>query len=591
MRDTTRRYIICLFLLATLLASACKTSTPSTTTNTNIPDNPREKVAGTRGGSITYRLTSPPKTFNYLMAGEEPTLIVAFFLIGGRLVEFDHDAQRYVPGLAEAWKMNDDGKNLEVTLRDGLKFSDGSPITSDDVKFTLTALYDARTASPIFRDAMMVGGRPIEISVVDARHLRLIFPEFTVTPESYLSNLAVLPRRALEEDFKKGTIKDAYGLAQDPKGIVTAGAFTVESSQPGERVTLRRNPNYWKKDQAGTGLPYLDTLVIEVVAEANAALARLNQGGLDVIDRLRPTDYASLRAAQGTVRAYDLGPGLNTDHLWFNLNPNERDGKPVVDPIKLAWFTDARFRRAVSHAIDRDSIASSILQGLGTPLYGFVSPGNRAWAAQGLLPRTDYDLERARALLREAGFQTRGSQDAPELYDGKGNRVEFTCIVPVENEPRVKMAAVIQEDLARLGIRMQVAPIEFQALTARWQQSFDYDAVLLGTVVTEPDPSSYANYLISNSPSHPWYPKQAKPATEWEARLDQLLSEMAREKDTERRKSIFLEVQKILAEQLPAIPIIARHVTAAANTRVGNYRPSTLVPYSLWNAEELFVKK
>lgn len=589
MRHATRRYVIILLLLAAVSSSACKTGTQTTTTQIK-QDTPREKVAGTRGGSITYRLTSPPKTFNYLMAGEEPTLIVSFFLIGGRLVEFDHDAQRYVPGLAEAWQMNDDGKSLDLTLREGLKFSDGSPITADDVKFTFTTLYDNRTASPIFRDAMMIGGRPIEVSVVDARNLRLVFPEFTVTPESYLSNLAVLPRRALEEDFKKGTIKDAYALTQDPKQIVTAGAFTVEASQPGERVTLRRNPNYWKKDQAGTELPYLDTLVIEVVADANAALARLNQGGLDVIDRLRPTDYASLRSAQGNVRAYDLGPGLNTDHLWFNLNPNERDGKPVVDPVKLAWFTDARFRRAVSHAIDRDSIASSILQGLGTPLYGFVSPGNRAWAAQGL-PRTEYDLEKARALLREAGFQTRGAQDAPELYDAKGNRVEFTTIVPVENEPRVKMAAIIQEDLARLGIRMQVAPIEFQALTARWQQSFDYDAVLLGTVVTEPDPSSYANYLVSNSPSHPWYPKQAKPATEWEARLDQLLAEMAREKDAERRKAIFHEMQKILAEQLPVIPIIARHVTAAANTRVGNYRPSTLVPYSLWNAEELFVRK
>lgn len=518
--------------------------------------------------------------------------MVSYFLLGARLVEFDQDQQRHVPGLAESWKWADDKRTLEVTLRGGLKFSDGHPLTADDVLFTMRALYDERTASPLFRDPMMVGGRPIETSVVDPLHVRMVFPETVAAPEGYLFNVAVLPRHALEDSFNKGTLKDSWGITADPRTIITAGPFIVESVTPGERVELKRNPNYWKKDSAGNALPYLDSLVIVVVDDANNAITRLQQNSLDIVDRIRPTDYAALRSSQSSssARAYDLGPGLNTDHIWFNQNDGMQNGKPIVDPVKRAWFSDVRFRRAISYAIDRNSIAQTNLQGLATPLYGFVSTGNRAWGVSDI-PRTEYSLEKARALLLEAGFTLRGAADAPELVDAKGNRVEFTLIVPTENQPRKEMAAVIQQDLMKLGINMQIAPIEFQALTARWTQSYDYDAILLGLAVTDPDPSSYASFLQSSSSNHQWYPKEPKPATDWEARLDELAAAQAHETDTERRKAIFRDTQNIMAEQLPVIPIVARHITTAANTRVGNYRPGTILPYSLWNAEELFVKQ
>src|SRR5262249_34125220 len=260
-------------------------------------------------------------------------------------------------------------------------------------------------------------------------HLRLVFPVVVAAPENYLSLLAVLPRHVLEASLDKGALRDAYGLTADPQGIVTAGAFAAESALPGERVTLKRNPHYWKKDQAGTSFPYLDRLVIEVVKDANNTFTQLQQGSLDIYDRLRPADYASLRSQPGATRLFDLGPGLSDDHLWFNLNDGELNGRPMVDPVKRAWFNDVRFRRAVSHAIDRQTIATITLQGLATPLYGFVSPGNRVWAGADL-PRAAYDLDRARALLREAGFTTRGPTARPAFSHAKGARAEFTMIVP-----------------------------------------------------------------------------------------------------------------------------------------------------------------
>jgi peptide/nickel transport system substrate-binding protein len=586
-----RSLIASLLIAALLCMCACQTPQPATNdANANQKPALKEKVAGTRGGSLTYRLTSPPKTFNYLLAADEPSNFVAFFLMGSRLVELDHDTQTYVPALAESWKLSDDELGVEVVLRDGLKFSDGRALTSEDVAFTFRALYDERVASPIYRDAMLIGGKPIAVTVTDPRRFRLGFAEAIAVPENYMSNLSVLPRHVLEPELDKNTFNKAYSVTGDPAGMITAGAFTIESYTPGERFTLKRNAHYWKRDAQGNALPYLDSLILEVVPDENNAVARLGQGTLDIIDRIRPVDHANLRAGQATARSYDLGPGLYADNLWFNMNAAQREGgQPIVDPVKLAWFNDVRFRRAVSHAIDRESIATNTWQGLATPLYNFVSSGNRVWAAPDV-PRTEYDLERARALLREAGFNFRGAENAPELVDAKGNRVEFTIIAPASNEVRLKSAIVIQEDLKKLGMNVQVAPIDNAQLSARIGSSYDYEAVLFGTSATEPDPSSYTDMLRSDSGHHLWHPNQKKPATDWEARLDELNTRQAHEVDRERRRAIFRDIQFLMAENMPLIPIVTRHIAVAANPRVHNYRPSPLPPFSLWNAEELFVK-
>jgi peptide/nickel transport system substrate-binding protein len=584
MRFTTLRLLALPALVALVwTTSACRSCGPVS-----------ERAGSRRGGKIIYRVSSAPATFNYLQASDENSLIVSLYLMGGRLIEFDHKNQQYVPGLAESLRRLDDGRTVELTLRDGIKFSDGHPITAEDVIFTLRAIYDERTASPIFRDAMMIGNRQIEASIPDGtdgqsgRRLRFVFPDVVASPENYLSNLAVLPRHVLAADFDRGALREAYGLTADPSRVVTAGAFAVESATPGERVTLKRNPHYWKKDAAGAPLPRLDQLVIEVVKDANNAFARLQQGSVDIYERLRPADYAELRSQPGVTKISDLGPGLQIDHLCFNLNEGEIKGGAAHNTIKRAWFNNTRFRQAVSSAIDRQTIASVTLQGLATPLYGFVSPGNRKWVAADL-PPIAHDLERSLALLREAGFTTRGPQDRQELYDAKGNRVEFTLITPSTNQPRKDMAIVIQEDLSRLGIRVQVAPIDGGEFLRRTTESYDYEAAILAAAPSEPDPSAYTNFLSSSSPSNPWRQKQSKPATAWEARIDDLLAKQVRETNPDRRRAVFNEIQRILAEQLPIIPIVTRHICVAANQRVGDHNPSAIFPFSLWNPEELFI--
>jgi len=574
------------FLLLPLLFSCRQPPASNTTTGTARPE---QRGIGTRGGKLVYRLPSPPKTFNYLLANDESSILPAFFLLNSRLVEFDHSTQTYVPGLAEAWTTSSDRRSVDIRLRDGLKFSDGQPLTSSDVAFTVEATYDERNKGGVFGDALLINGKPILVKVIDDRNLQFLLPEPIAAPDNYLYNIAVLPRHALEADQKAGLFSEAWKITAPPASVVSSGPFVVESAAAGERIVLKRNPYYWKHDAQGTPLPYLDELTLAIVPDANQARVGLDQATIDIVDRMRPTDYASLLNAGGPVRAFDLGPGLGVDYIWFNLNPTKADGTRL-NPVKSAWFSDTRFRRAVSMAVDRDSIARSTLQGLATPIYGIVSPANRIWSNPDL-PKIAYDLGHAASLLQEAGFNKRGAADAPELFDAQGNRVEFSLLVPAESEPRKLMAAVIQEDLAKLGIKMQVVPIEFSAVTNAWTKSYDYDAILLGLSLTDLEPSTYANLMLSSGEVHQWRPNQKSPATEWEARIDQLFAEQARESDPEKRKLKFREIQRIVADASPVIPIVARHVVSAANSHVGNFSPSPMFPYSLWNAEELFIKQ
>jgi peptide/nickel transport system substrate-binding protein len=577
---------LAVFLLLPLLFSCRQPPASNTTTGAAKPE---QRTIGTRGGKLVYRVSSPPKTFNYLLANDEPSILTAFLLLNSGLVAFDHSTQTYVPGLAEAWTMGADHRSVDIRLRDGLRFSDGHPLTSSDVAFTLEAIYDERSKAEVFRDALLINGKPISVKVLDDRNLQFVFPETIASPDTYLYNISVLPRHALEPEQKAGRLSEAWKITASPPSVISSGPFVVASAAAAERIVLKRNPYYWKRDAQGTQLPYLDELTLEVVPDPNQTRARLDQAALDIVDRIRPTDYASLLNAGGPVRAFDLGPGLGVDYIWFNLNPAKADGTPT-NPAKLALFSDARFRKAVSMAVDRDSIARSTLQGLATPLYGVVSPANRIWANPDL-PKIPYDLVQAASLLQEAGFTKRGTAAAPELIDAQGNRVEFSLLVPAENEPRKLMAAVIQEDLAKLGIKMQVVPIEFAAITNAWTKSYEYDAILLGLSVTDLEPSTYANLMLSSGEAHQWRPNQKSPSTDWETKVDQLFAEQARESDFEKRKARFYELQRIVADASPVITIVTRHVVSAANSRVGNFSPSPIFPYSMWNADELFIKQ
>jgi len=257
---------------------------------------------------------------------------------------------------------------------------------------------------------------------------------------------------------------------------------------------------------------------------------------------------------------------------------------------KEKWFREAKFRQAVSAAIDRKAIVRLVYQGRGAELWGPITPGNRRWV-NASIPRPSRSLEGARSLLKEAGFSWTSRPNGESiLQDSDGKPVEFSIITSSSNADRTKMATLIQDDLKQLGIHVQVVPLEFRSLLDRVTQTKEYDACILAIASFDADPNSDINVWPSDGGMHFWNPSQAHPATPWEAEIDRLMREQLIATGCEPRKKLFDRVQEILAEEQPMIFLASPDILVGAKNSVGNFHPAVLEPYVLWNVEQLYFK-
>jgi len=288
--------------------------------------------------------------------------------------------------------------------------------------------------------------------------------------------------------------------------------------------------------------------------------------------------FASL--PPGRYAAADLGPGLEYNFLFFN----QSDGQTGPLAARQAWFRQENFRHAISAAIDREAIVKLVYRGRGEPLWGPVTSGNAAWR-NGSIPRLPRSVERARQLLRDAGFTWR--QDGA-LVDRTETPVEFNIIVSSSRPERNQMATLIQNDLASIGIRVTVSQLEFGAFVARVTRTRDFDACINGIANVDADPNPEVNVWLSSGTLHLWNPGQAKPATPWEAEIDRLMRGQMTAPTVADRKRMFDKVQALLAEHEPMIFLASPHILVAAKPTLGNFQPAVLPHYALWNVDELY---
>jgi len=541
------------------------------------PGDPR-----TPGGRLVVGLTAEPKTLNPVTNSDAASRDVI-----GRttacLVCIDRDTQRTTPGLAKSWAVSEGGRRITLVLRQGIRFSDGHPFDADDVVFSFAAYQDERSHSPQ-RDLLFVGGKPIRATRVDAYTVAFDMAEPYAVAERLFDGVAVLPRHLLEAKFREGKLAEAWGLGTPPAEMAGLGPFRVKSYAPGDRLVLERNPYYFKADRAGTRLPYLDELLLLVVPSEDAQLVRFQAGETDLVGRVGPDSFEVL-AKDSSARGYsvrDLGPGLEYSFLFFNLGEPEK--RPDGLEQRQAWWKDVLFRRAVSLALDREGMVRLAFAGRATALAGHVTPGNKLWRNEAI-PAPRRSLDDARALLRRAGFSWR---DDGSLVDAAGRPVAFSIVTNASNTARVKMATIAQDDLAELGMKVSVAPLEMRAVIDRVLQTRDYDACLLALGGGgDADPNVEMNVWLSSGPTHLWNPGQAKPATPWEAEIDRLMRLQVVTMRHEERKKLYDRVQELVVENLPVLPLVAPHVVVAGKDALAGLRPAILAPYVLWNAEEL----
>jgi peptide/nickel transport system substrate-binding protein len=575
-----------LALFVCLLAGACFAVVPDAQAAGSGEELQQENnVSGQYGGHLVVGQRAEPKTLNPVIATDAISREVISRMMAD-LIDINRASQQTEPALANSWKVSPDGRVFTLSIRKGIRFSDGHPFDADDVVFSLAVYMDEKIDSPQ-RDLLIIDGKPIVVTKLDQYTVRFTLPRPYAAAERLFDGLAVLPKHLLEKPYREGRFAQVWSLNVTGSEIAGLGPFRFKEYRPGQRIVLERNPYYWKIDREHQRLPYLDELVFIFAGTEDAQVMRFAARETDIISRLSAENYKLLSRDQARAgsQLIDKGPSLEYNFLLFNLN---NLGSKKLDEItrKQAWFRDTRFRQAVSAAVDRDSIVRLVYGSRGTPLWGNVGPGNKLWVNQNI-PHPKRSLEAARQLLKSAGFSWNSSG---QLLDASGKPVEFSIVTSSSNTQRMKMATLIQDDLSHLGMQVHVLPLDFRAMLDRVFQSFDYETAIMALGGGDADPNPEMNVWLSNGSSHLWQLGETKPASAWEGEIDRLMREQMVTLDYQRRKKLFDRVQELIFENVPFVFLVTPNILAGASARVGNFEPAVLDPYTLWNADALYLR-
>jgi peptide/nickel transport system substrate-binding protein len=542
---------------------------------------------------IVQAILSDPKTFNAVLSKESPNV---FGLIYEGLIRENPLTGKTEPALAESWQISEDKLKITFTLRQNLKWSDGQPLTADDVVFTYNQLYLNEQIPTSARDILKVGKSQ---ALPTVRKLNNLQVEFTI-PEPFapfLSNtgLSILPAHILKEKVEKrdrdGNLLflSTWNIGTPPQEIIVNGPYKLESYATSQRIVFTKNPYYWQKDKAGNQLPYIEKIVWEIVESTDTSLLQFRSGSLDSIG-VSPEYFSLLKKEEqrGNFTIYNGGAAYGMTFMAFNLNQGKRDGKPLVNPIKSKWFNNVNFRRAIIYGIDRQRMVDNIYRGLGEVQHSPISVQSPFYDSN--IKGYEYNPKLARELLLKEGFKY---DDEGNLLDAENNQVRFTLLTNAGNKIRESLGSQIKQDLSKIGITVDFTPIAFNLLVNKLDNSLDWEAHIIGfTGGNEPHGGSTlwnpdANlHLFNQKPQAGSDKIEGRKVADWEQKIGDLYIEGARELDEEKRKQIYAETQKIAVEYLPLIYLVNPYSLGAVRNRIQGVEYSALGG-AFWNIEKL----
>ncbi len=565
------RMVVMLLAACLVVVSPVGAQTP----RPSLPDVPNPKLveaeAGRFGGTLVVTSISDPRTFNPIVAQETSSTTPLGYLFES-LAETNRFTTEVEPNLAESWTVSRDGRVWQFKLRQGVTWYDGRPVTVDDVIFTLDAAFAEGVQSSL-PDVLTIAGKKIGYRKIDDRTVEFRteqpFGPFLRT----VGGLQPVPKHKLEAALRAGAAEfnRTWGVNTPPRELIGNGPFIMQSYTPSQRIIYTRNSRYWKVDRRGQRLPYLARIVIEIVPNLDAARLKFQARETDVYGA-RPREYAEFARLQqsGNFTIFDGPPTFGTEFLIFNMNP------AGVRPPKLTWFQNVRFRQAVSHAVDRDAIIRQVYAGRASPQWGPVSPANKFFFNPNVR-KYPHDPARAEALLREAGF-TKGADGL--LRDSGGNVVEFTISTNAGNADREAIGNLVRQDLTRLGMRVTFVPEHFNTLVGKLTGTFNWEAIVIG-LTGGLEPHNGQNVWRSTGSLHMWWPRQERPATDWEAEIDRLFDQAATTVDQSKRKQLYDRWQEIVAEQVPVIYFTTTLTQPAFRNTLANFSPAPLAFYDI----------
>jgi peptide/nickel transport system substrate-binding protein len=546
--------------------------------------------SGNYGGTLVLATNQNPTSFNPITQAGATTNWVLLNVMYEAMVGFDRELQVETASLAQSWESTPDALTWTFHLRRGVKWSDGEPFTADDVVFTFETIADPNSASTYRVELAQTDGTVPTVEKLDDYTVRFQLKEVNAIFLDVVLDGFLVPKHKWGKAFESGSFRQAMALNSDPKDIVGLGPYRLVSFTPDQRMVLERNPYYWRVDKDGKRLPYLDRVIFTILPNTNAWALKMQNREIDMMHQIQPNlvDQVMRDQNKGDYKVYDLGPDLVVSYVAFNRDTESNaNGKPYVDPVKLKWFRETKFRQAVSYAIDREAMVRTAFNGRAIPVWGFDTPTNKRWYNEAVVTKRPVDPEKARELLKEIGItDTKGDGIA---RDSSGHPIEFTLNCSSTNIIRVNMATVIKDSLAKVGINVNLQPIDNNLIINKIQETHDFEAVIgIWQSGVPVDPVEDKVSLLPTGDLYPSFSHQKDPSTEWERQLTDLIQRSSTTTDLPTRQKYYWEAMRIWSEELPEIDLIAQDVFVAAKNNIGNLKPSPLENFSYWNLYELY---
>lgn len=547
---------------------------------------------GKFGGTLTSStIGEGPKTFNPFNSKDNISSIMSEVMYDGLLSTHPITGQP-IPKLAKSFSISEDGKDYIINLRHGIKWSDGKPITADDVVFTWRDIILAGLGNTSTRDSIIIDGKLPAVEKIDDYTVKFTTPE-PFAPFVRMLSTPIAPKHVFMPAVKKGAeyFETFLSTNTKPENFVTSGAFKLKEYVPAQRVVYERNPNYYVINKNGDKLPYLDRLVYLIVGDLNNEVLKFEAKELDTIS-LQGSKVARYKAMEphSDFVIHNLGPDTGTMYLAMNLNNRKNEkGQYYVEPKKQIWFKDVNFRKAVDYAVDRKNMVLNIANGIGAPLFTAESL-NSIFLNKNLKPY-DRDLNKSRELLKKSGFYW---DKNGHLYDKFNNRVEFDMLTNAGNTEREAIGVMVKQDLEDLGMKVNFKPIEFNSLVNKLVNSLDWDMVIMGFTGSPLEPNGGKNVMMSDGTLHVYNMRLAKdknsPRYEFEKRIDELFIKGALATKFEERKKYYDEYQKIVYDEKPFIYIYAPTRIVAIRDKFKNIFPTSLGGVT-YNIEEIYTSE
>ncbi|WP_231638686.1 ABC transporter substrate-binding protein [Paenibacillus sp. JCM 10914] len=408
------------------------------------------------------------------------------------------------PAIAESYDVSEDGLTYTFKLRNGVKFHNGNPLTADDVVYSYSRLAGLDTGKPLqsaFEDVQAVESQDASTVVIRLKQ----------NSSSFLTALtsAVIPKRY--EDSNKNPIG--------------TGPFKFKEYLPGQRLVVEKFPDYYVKE-----VPSLDKVEFRIITDGEAGLLALKSGEVDVYPRIGTerleeiaNEYTTLSAPQNLVQLVALN------------NAKEP-------------FNDIKVRQALNYAINKDEIIQGVAFGYGTKIGSNLSPVLAKYYQEGLEDQYATDLDKAKALLTEAGYP---------------NGFETKLSVPSNYQFHVDTAQVVAAQLEQIGVKVKIEPVEWAVWLERIYKGRDYELTIIG-LDGKLDPYQILNKYLSDAGNNFFNYNNAE--------FDTTLHSAATEVDDAKRVELYKKAQRILADDAAAIYIMDPNSNVALNKKLAGYK-------------------